>query len=144
MVCYKQMTRTAFKNVGGGIALTDNWDRGVLKSMDRVIRKGTTGKVDPSAQFLAEGKFTFSRAISTVFFNHDIPADLVINLDQAPLSYISPGKYTFNFKGGKNVPIKRIDGKRHVTATFAISATDEFLPMQLIYPGKTKRCVPNF
>ena len=34
---------------GGGITLIDNWARGVLKSMDWVKRKGTTGKVEPSA-----------------------------------------------------------------------------------------------
>ena len=112
--------------------------------MDWVKRSGTTGKVEPSAQFLAEEKFTFQRAISAVVYNHDIPADLVINLDQTPLSYVSPEKYTFNFKGAKNVPIKGVDDKRQITTTFAISATGEFLPVKLIYPGKTKRCLPNF
>ena len=52
--------------------------------------------------------------------------------------------HIFNFKGAKNAPIKGIDDKRQITATFVISATGEFLPMQLIYPGKTKRCLPNF
>ena len=127
---------------GGGITLTNNWAKGVLKSMDWVKRKGTTGKVEPSAQFLE--KFIFQRAISTVLYNHDIPADLVINLDQTPLSYVSPGKYTFIFKGAKNVLIKSVDDKRQVTATFAISATGEFLPTQLIYRGKAKKCLPNF
>ena len=124
--------------------MTDNWARGILKSMDWVKRKGTTGKLEPSAQFLAEEKFIFQGAILTVVYNHDIPSDLVINLDQTLLSYISPGKYTFNFKGAENVPIKGVDDKRGITATFAISATGKFLPMQLIYPGKTKRCLPNF
>ena len=63
---------------GGGI--TFNWARRILKSMDSVKRKGITGKVELSAQFLAEEKFTFQRAISTVVCNHDIAADLVIKL----------------------------------------------------------------
>ena len=41
-----------------------------------------------------------------------INANLIINLDQTPLSYVSPGKYTFNFKGVKNFPIKSVDDKR--------------------------------
>ena len=77
-------------------------------------------------------------------YNRDIPADLVIKLDQTLLSYVSLGKYTFNSKGAKNVPIKSVDDKRQITATFTISATNDFLPMQLIYPGKTKKCLPNF
>ena len=47
---------------GGGITLTDNWFRGVLKSMDWAKRKGTAGKLEPSAQFLAEEQFTFQIA----------------------------------------------------------------------------------
>ena len=43
---------------GGGITLADNWDTwlGIFKSMDWVKLKGTTGKVEPSAQFLSEKK----------------------------------------------------------------------------------------
>ena len=67
------------------------------------------GKVDPSPQFLAEEKFTFQRKISTAILEHDIFAPLVVNLDQIPLSYASLGKYTFSFKGAKNVPIKGVD-----------------------------------
>ena len=69
--------------------------------MDWVKRKGTTGKAELSAQFLAEKKFTFQREIPTVVYKHDISVDLVINLYQTPLSCVSPGKYTFNFKGAK-------------------------------------------
>ena len=112
----------------GGVTLTDNWARRVLKSIDWVKRKGTTGKGEPSAQFLAEEKFTSKRAISAVVYNHDIPADLVIKLDQTLLSYVSPRKYSLNFKGAKNIPIKFVDGKYQITATFAISATGQFLP----------------
>ena len=129
---------------GGRIMLTINWARGVLKSMDWVKRKGTTGKVAPSAQFLAEENCAFQRAISTVVYNHDIPADLSINLDQTPLSYVSPGKYTFNFKVAKNILMKSVDDKHQITATFAISATGEILPVLLIYPCETKRCLPDF
>ena len=131
----------SLSELGGGITLTDNWARGVLKSMDWVKRKGITGKVEPSAQFL---KLTFQKAILTVVYNHDILSDLVMNLDQTPRSYESRGKCTLNFKGAKNVPMKGFDDKRQIIVSFAISPTGEFLPMQLIYPDKTKRCLRNF
>ena len=41
-----------------------------------------------------------------------MPKELILNLDQTPLSYVSPGKYTFNPKGAETVPIKGIDDKR--------------------------------
>ena len=129
---------------GGTITLTEDWSRGILRSMDWVKRKATTGKVEPSTQFLAEEKFTCQKAISTYVHDHDIPTDLIINLDQTPLSYVSPGKHTFNMKWAKHVPIKGVDNKRRITATFAVSASGDFLPMQLIYAGETKRCLPKF
>ena len=36
----------------------------------------------------------------------------------------------------KNVPINGVDDKRRITATFAVSSTGTFLPIQLIYSGK--------
>ena len=56
----------------------------------------------------------------------------------------SGGKYTFNFKGAKNVPIRGVDDKRQITGTFAVTLTGKFLPIQLIYTGKTKRSLPKF
>ena len=47
------------KEYGGDPVLADKWARGVLEKLTWSKRKGTIGKVDPSAQFLAEEKFTF-------------------------------------------------------------------------------------
>ena len=107
--------------------------RGVIESVNQTQRKDTTGKIEPSKQLLLEEKLTFQKKISGVIFEHDISKELIINLDQTPLSYVSPGKYTFDVKGVKTVPIKGIDDKRQITATFAISMSGEFLPIQVIY-----------
>ena len=123
---------TLLKENGGSLELTEDWARGVIKSMNWTKRKGTTGKIEPSKQFLLEEKLTFQKKISGVIFEHDIPKELIINLEQTPLSYISPGKYTFDVKGVKTVPIKGIDDKREITVTFAISMSGEFLPIQVI------------
>ena len=87
--------------------------------MNLVKRKGTTGKLEPTQQFLLEEKLTFQKKISGAIFYHDIPKELIVNLDQTPLSYVSPGKYNFEVKGVKIV--KGIDNKGQITATFAIS-----------------------
>ena len=93
--------------------------------------KGLLERLNLSHQLLAEERFTFQKSIATVAYDHTL------------LSYVSTGKYTFNLKGAKSVPRKGADGKRQITATFAVSATGNFLPMQLIHTGKTKRCLPN-
>ena len=97
---------------GRTITLTDDWAGGILQSVDWVKHKGTIGKVEPSVQVLAVGKFTFQKAISTIVYDHDIPGDLIVKVDQAPISYMSPRTYTFNIKGAKIVPIKIRDYKR--------------------------------
>ena len=73
--------------------------RDSLGSMEWNKRKGTTRKFEPSPQFLSEEKFTFQRTISTAALEHDIPISLIVNLGQTTLSYVSPGKYTFSFRG---------------------------------------------
>ena len=78
-------------------------------------------------------KFSFQRKTSNVTLDHDVPSALVLNLDQTPLSYVSPGKYTFSSKGSKSVSIKGLDDKRQITAIFVVSATGFFLLIQLIY-----------
>ena len=106
--------------------------------------KGTTGKIEPSKQFLLEVKLTFQRCISLIIQDHDVTKELILNLDQTPLSYVSPGKYTFNPKSAKTMPIKGINDKRQINATFIVSMTRKFLPIQHIYGGKMHRCVPKF
>ena len=73
------------REFGGSLELTEGWARSVLKSMDWVKRKETTGKVEPCSKFLEEEKFTFQRAIAKAVSDHDIPMELVLNLDQTPV-----------------------------------------------------------
>ena len=91
-----------------------------------------------------ETKFTFQRNISTKVREFNIPPSLVINLDQTPLSYVTCEKYTFEALGSKTVPIASSDDKRAITGTFACSADGRFLPMQLIYKGKTKQSLSKY
>ena len=94
--------------------------------------------------FLEEEKFSSRRKISNVILDHDIPSALFLNIDHTPLFCVSPGKYIFSSKGSKNVSIKGLDDKREIAATFVVSATGYFLPIQLIYQGKSKRSSPKF
>ena len=124
------------KDFRGHIELTEGWARGVLKSMEWSKKKGTIGKIERSKQFLLEEKLTFQRRIASIIEEHDIPKELILNLDQTPLSYVFPGKYTFNPKGAKTVPIKGIDDKRQITATFTVSMTAKFLKFKSFMKGK--------
>ena len=67
-----------FREFGVGLDLTEGWASGVLKRIVWVKKKGTTGRVEPSPQFLGE-KFTFQREIASAVYNQDIPKGLIIN-----------------------------------------------------------------
>ena len=73
-----------------------------------------------------------------------VPHSLIINLDQTPTKYVPVGRATLAKKNTETVPIKGSSGKRTVTSTFAISLQGDFLPMQLIYGVKTRKCLPRF
>lgn len=62
---------------------------------------------------------------------------------QAQHSKGTPGKYTMEVRGAKTVPVKDIDYKRQIAETYFISMSGKFLPIQLIYRDKTKRCLPK-
>ena len=86
------------KQTGGSLQLRENWIREVLKFMNWVKIKGTTEKIEPFQQLLLEEKLTFRKKISGAIFYHDIPKELIVNLNQTPLCYVSPGKYIFDVK----------------------------------------------
>ena len=52
-------------------------------------------------------------------------------------------RHTMTMKGSTDVEIVGSGDKRAITATFIISLSGTFLPMQLIYAGKTPRSIPR-
>ena len=74
---------------------------------------------------------------------HQIPDDLIIDFDQTPLSYVCSPNHTIHFKGGKSIALVGKRKSKQVAVTFLCTKTGIFLPMQLIYQGKTNRCQPT-
>ena len=73
---------------------------------------------------------------------HKIPSSMIINLDQIPSKFVPGCNKTLAKKGCKSVPIAGSTDKRMITATFSITFTGEFLPIHLIYGGKTNKSIP--
>jgi hypothetical protein len=74
-----------------------------------------------------------------------IPADLLVNCGQTGLHYIPKSRYTYAPKGARDVSVVGEEDKRQFTAVAAVSASNELLPMQLVYPGKptSTRALPE-
>jgi len=133
---------------GGYISLSDDWARKILYRMivegRRMVRRmATTAKVPIAPGLLKEVKLDYQRKFKSLQAWHDIPEDLILNFDQTPLPYICSTKHTLEVQGTKNVPIVGKGKKKQITGTFTISMSGTFLPMQLIYQGKTNRCLPK-
>ena len=73
----------------------------------------------------------------------DIPACLVINWDQTGIHYVPVSNWTMEREGLKRIAVTGSEDKRQITATFGATMDGDFLPLQLIYAGKTNRCLPK-
>jgi len=104
-------------------------------------RASTKAKVNPPDFERLKAQFLFD--IETVIEMEEVPCELVINWDQTGIHYVPVSSWTMAKEGSNRVEIAGIDDKRQITAVFGATMTGDFLPPQIIYQGKTKRCLPT-
>ena len=68
----------------------------------------------------------------------------MLNWDQTGIKLVPSSVWTMERQGEKRVEMVGINDKRQITAVFCGTMLGEFLPVQLIYQGKTDRCHPKF
>ena len=73
----------------------------------------------------------------------DISSQLIINWDQTAISIVPGSSWTMAPSGSRRIEIMGMGDKRQITAVFAESLSGDFLPLQLIYTGKTPACHPK-
>ena len=74
----------------------------------------------------------------------NIPSELIFNWDQTGLNLVPAANWTMDHKGSKRIEIKGLNDKRQITPVFCGMLIGEFMPIQLIYGGKTDRCHPRY
>lgn len=82
---------------------------------------------------------TFVNRIACISFLHNVPKELVVNMDQTGLNCVPSNNYTRVKKGQKHVKILGVENKKQLTLLPAISASGEFLPFQIVYAGKSEK-----
>jgi hypothetical protein len=127
---------------GGHITITKHYARSLLRRMGFVKRKGTKNVKQLPSDF-EEIKASFVEKVSNVVKQHDIPDALVINWDQTGVQMVPGGDWTMDERGSQQVPITGLDDKRQITLVLAIAKDGTLLTPQLIYAGKTERCLPK-
>ena len=123
---------------------SSQWAQSLYRRMGFLRRQATISKLEIQEGALKEIKLLFHHDIASKVEKFSILHSLIINLDKTPTKYVPVGRTTLAKKNTKTVPIKGSSDKRTITATFVISLQGDFLPMQLIYGGKIRKCLPRF
>ena len=129
---------------GGPIELNRHWAHSLLASMKFVQRKATTSVSKFVMTDFDARKRQFLTDVSTTVAMEEIPGELVLNWDQTGIKLVPSTTWTMERRGERRVEMAGINDKRLITAVFCGSATGDFLPIQLIYKGKTARCHPRY
>lgn len=64
-------------------------------------------------------------------------------IDHTGLNYVPSSQWTMAKEGSQRVELVGLNDKRQITAVFGCTMEGDFLPPQLIYAGKTPRCLPT-
>ena len=141
IAAYDQSSLVEF---GGHIHLTRHWAYSLLHRMKFVQRKVTTAKSKYSVADFDKLKESFLQEVITTVEMEEIPPDLILNWDQTGVKIVPSNTWTMDRRGSKRVEIAGANDKRAITAVFCGSLVGDFLPLQLIYKGKTRRCHPRY
>ncbi len=109
-----------------------------------LVKRRASTKSKVSIENFEELKEQYLLDIKASVEMDEVPNELNINWDQTGIHYVPVSSWTMEKECSKRVEIAGIDDKRQITAVFGCSITVDFLPIQIIYKGKTKRCLPSF
>ena len=73
----------------------------------------------------------------------EVPSELIINWDQTGHIYVPVSQWTMEEEGAKQVEINGKDDKCQITVVVGCFLIGDFLSLQLIYQGKTTKCLPQ-
>ena len=136
--------RSKLAEFGGHIDLGRHWAYGLLDRMKFVRRKATTAKSKHTPKDFASLKESFLDDVVATVTMEEIPMELILNWDQTGIKMVPSSGWTMDRQGAKRVEVSGVNDKRMIIAVFCGSLTGDFLPLQLIYKGKTNRCHPRF
>ena len=112
--------------------------------MGMVKRRANT-KTKVTVEDFEELKKLFLLDVRNIVQMDEVPAQLIINWDQTGINYVPASNWTVEQVGSNRIEIIiGKDDKRQLTVVFGCSMAGDFLPPQLVYQGKTNRCLPQY
>ena len=67
-----------------------------------------------------------------------------MNWDHTPISVVLSTPWSMVKKGSKSIEVAALNDKHIVTAPLTVTMSGTFLPIQILYQGKTDRCHPTY
>ena len=86
----------------------------------------------------------FLADVTTVVIMEEIPPELVLNWDQTGIRLVLCSSWTMEKQEEKRVEMVGVNNKCQIVAVFCGYMLRDFLPVQLVYKGKTSRCHPSY
>ena len=136
--------KSKLEDFGGSVRLTRHWAHSLLKRMKFVQRRAATAKSKHSDANFSELKKTFLDDVVATVTMEDIPAELILNWDQTGIKLVPSSTWTMERQGSQRVEVAGVGDKRQITAILCGSLVGDFLPVQLIYQGKSACCHPRY
>ena len=116
-----------------------SWEKSLFARMGFVKRACTTALPEIPEGAKKEAQLIFHHEITSLVEKYSIPPSLVVNIDQTPLKYAPVASQTIAKKNSKHIHVAGFSYKQAITGTFGITYSNLFLPMQLIYGGKSTK-----
>ena len=128
----------------GGFTVSRQWTNKLMKVyIDWTIKKGTAAASKLPLNWLEE-ELNMNYKVAYIAKFYSISSSFAVDSDQTGIHLIpAVGGKTWNAKGTKNVKILGMEDKRQITCVMYSSGSEERLPIQTIFTGKTIRCLPK-
>ena len=136
--------RATLAEFGGYMSFSKAWAHSLLHRMGYVQRKATTSKSKITEVGFFESKQPFLSDVRAIVIMEEVPPELVLNWDQTGIKIVPIDTWTMELRGFKCVELIGLQDKRQITAVFCGTLVGDFLPVQLVYKGKTNRCHTHF
>ena len=99
--------------------------------MNMTRKMVTTSRPKITRSIWEETRFIFLKEIAHSVCRHDIPDELIINVDQTSSKFVPTDNVTMAVKGTKHIPRTGANDKRGITVTLSVTLYNASIPINL-------------
>ena len=128
---------------GGSHVFGDSWAKRFWKR-NGFSNRAVTSKMRELPTDFEEKKENYIRIAAKLIHDYNVPADLVLGIDETNALFVPQQDRTVAKKGAKRVRlIGKGSDKAQITVTLGVTEAGCILPVQYIFGGTTTRCHPK-